>query len=323
MNNIQLSILALLLSFTIVWFLTPHIIPVLHKLKFGQEIREEGPQSHLAKAGTPTMGGLVIQIGIILSTLIVGFFFHAIDWFGVVLVLVYGVIGFVDDYIKVSQKHNEGLTVRQKLVLQVVTAAVFAFWAYTSNRIGPEMSIPFFGLVNFGFLYVIITFIAIVAITNAVNLCDGLDGLCSGVTSIVTFFFLFVSIHIADIHSAIFAAAVIGSCLGFLRYNVNPAHLFMGDTGSLALGGAIVAMAIETKTEILFLIAGFIYVLEALSVVIQVSYFKVTHGKRVFRMTPIHHHFELGGWKETKVVTIFWIWSTLCVCLAIFLYLFN
>lgn len=266
------------------------------------------------------MGGIVIQFGILLSSLIMAFFTSSIDWYTFIMVLVYGLIGFLDDYLKIKKKHNEGLTVIQKLLLQVVSALFFTIWAYTHSVIGTVMIVPFFGTVDFGIWYIPITFIAIVAITNATNLTDGLDGLCAGCSAIVMVFFLVCSMIFDEIDVVVFSAAFIGACLGFLVFNFNPAKIFMGDTGSLALGAGLVSIAIRTHLELYFLIAGFIFVLEALSVVIQVGYFKLSHGKRVFRMAPIHHHFELGGLPETKVVVDFWIYSILLVFIAFFIF---
>lgn len=315
MSITQQSMLSLILAFLIVWFLMPVTIPLLRKLKFGQEIRDVGPQSHLKKAGTPTMGGVAIIAGLIIACLVISFIFGTVDWFSICMVLVYGVIGFIDDFIKIKQKHNEGLTVIQKFALQIIAAVIFTYWASTHN-IGTVMMVPFFGLVNFGFWYLPITFIAIVAVTNAVNLSDGLDGLCSGVSSIVMVFFLITSIILVNDSSSVFAGAFIGSCLGFLRYNSHPADVFMGDTGSMALGGGLIAIAIKNHLELFFIIAGFIFVLEALSVVLQVGYFKLSHGKRIFKMAPIHHHFELSGWKETRVVSVFYTWAAISVACA-------
>lgn len=316
MSALQFSMIALIIAYAIVWFMMPAFLPVLHRLKFGQEIREEGPKSHLKKAGTPTMGGIVMIVALVFSVLISGLWCRQVDWYLLTMLLYYGLIGFIDDYIKVTKKHNEGLTVIQKLVLQIFGALLFTVWAYSHPVIGTDLLVPFVGMVNFGYWYLPVTFIAIVAVTNAVNLADGLDGLCSGVSSIVMLFFLTASLSYGDPATPVFAGAFIGACLAFLRYNSNPADVFMGDTGSMALGGGLIGIAIMTHLQIYFLIAGFIFVLEALSVVIQVGYFKLSHGKRVFRMAPIHHHFELGGWKETRVVSVFYSWTALCVAVA-------
>lgn len=314
------ALFTFILSFLFVWIVIPFFLPVLRKLHFGQAIREEGPKSHMKKSGTPTMGGIVIQAGILFALIIALLIFKVITVFPALTMIAYGLIGFLDDYIKVSKKHNLGLRAWQKLVLQILFGIIVAVYA-GKTAVGTELYIPFVsGTVDFGFWYYPFTFFAIVAVTNAVNLTDGLDGLASGVTGIVMVFFLIMSVRISDVSSAVFSAAVMGACFAFLRHNSNPAALFMGDTGSMALGAAVIVTGIMTRLQIFILIAGFIYVAEALSVCIQVGYFKMTHGKRVFRMAPIHHHFELGGWSETRVVTVFWIVSVLCVALAFLSY---
>lgn len=313
----KLALIALLISFVFVWIVTPRFLPVLHRLHFGQSIREEGPKSHLKKSGTPTMGGLVIQAGILVAVILILAIFKVVNWFPALIMIFFGLIGFIDDFIKVRKKHNLGLRAWQKLVLQFAGAAAIAAYAGMDPAIGTKLWIPFSqGMVDLGAWYYPFTFFAIVAVVNAVNLTDGLDGLASGVTAVVMIFFMAASVSLNLEASAVFSGAVIGGCLGFLRYNSYPANLFMGDTGSMALGGAVIAVAIATRLEFFVLIAGFVYVMEALSVVIQVSYFKMTHGKRVFRMAPIHHHFELKGWSETRVVTVFWILSAFCVTLS-------
>lgn len=313
----KLYIIALVCSCLIVWLLTGKFIPVLKRLNFGQAIREEGPQSHLKKSGTPTMGGIVIIGGIIIVMLIMIIVLKSLNVFPVLVMLFFGLLGFCDDYIKVSKKHNLGLRVWQKLLLQIIAAGVISVYAGLSKDIGTAMIIPFAGIeIDFGIWFYPITFIAVVAVTNAVNLTDGLDGLASGVTAIVMIFFGLTAIGFQSSVPAVFSGAVTGACLGFLRHNCNPADLFMGDTGSMALGGCVVAVAIMTKMQLFIFIAGFLYVLEALSVVLQVGYFKLSGGKRIFRMAPIHHHFELKGWSETRVVTVFWIITALSVFIA-------
>ncbi|MGI6108256.1 MAG: phospho-N-acetylmuramoyl-pentapeptide-transferase [Eubacteriaceae bacterium] len=316
MSNLQIGMLSLLIAAVSVWLLVPAALPTLHRLHFGQSIREEGPKSHQKKSGTPTMGGLLIQAGILIAVCIAGLITGKFSWYLVLIMIVYGLIGFIDDFIKVSKKHNLGLNVAQKLILQI--AAALFFTIYAAHTTGTALLVPFAGMVDFGFWYYPFTFFAIVAVTNAVNLTDGLDGLAAGCTAVVMIFFLVGSFALSPAYSA-FAGAVIGGCLGFIRNNSNPADIFMGDTGSMALGGALVGIAIVTRLQIFILIAGFIFVLEALSVVIQVGYFKISHGKRVFRMAPIHHHFELGGWSETRVVQVFWTLSALCTALAFLL----
>lgn len=317
MDTLKFSIVSLLVAFIIVWLAMPRVLPILHRLHFGQAIREEGPQSHMKKSGTPTMGGLVIQGAVLIAVIIISLFTKKWDFFPLIVMVAFGAIGFIDDFIKVSKKHNLGLRAWQKLVLQFVAALAVALYAAWTPSIGTELVIPFIGTtVDFGIWYVPFTFFAVVAVTNAVNLTDGLDGLASGVTAIVCVFFLAMAVALDQVSTAVFSGAVIGACLGFLRYNSNPAEIFMGDTGSMALGGAVIVMAIITRMQIFVLIAGLLYVIEALSVVIQVGYFKLTHGKRFFKMAPIHHHFELKGWSETRVVTVFWIVTAVFVALA-------
>ena len=309
------AIIATIVSFLFVWLVTPLFLPVLKRLHFGQAIREEGPKSHQKKSGTPTMGGIVIIGGIIVALIVAMLITKSNVLFPILCMLAYGAIGFWDDYIKVSKQHNLGLKAWQKLVLQILFAAIIAY--YAGRTYGTVMLVPFVeNTIDFGIWFYPFTFFAVVAMTNAVNLTDGLDGLCGGVTAFVMAFYLIAAMILKDTASAVTAGAVMGACLGFLRHNSNPASLFMGDTGSMALGACVIAVAIMTRMQIFVLIAGFIYVAEALSVCIQVGYFKLTHGKRVFRMAPLHHHFELGGWSETKVVTVFWIVTIFCVLIA-------
>ncbi len=277
-------------AFLIALALGPVVIPALRRLKFGQSIREEGPQRHLAKAGTPTMGGVLILVALTIPAVIFAGK-SAEVWLALFVTLGHGLIGFLDDYIKVVLKRNLGLKAREKILGQIIMAVALAYIATAYFGRGTDLWIPFLGAnVDFGPLYYILIFLVLIGTTNAVNLTDGLDGLAAGTTTIA-----------AAAYAVIALAA-----LGFLRYNAHPAKVFMGDTGSLALGGALAAVAVLTKTELLLVIVGGVFVLEALSVIIQVISFKST-GKRIFRMSPIHHHFELGGWSETKVVTVFWL----------------
>lgn len=283
----------------------PFFIPELHKLKFGQSIREEGPKSHQAKSGTPTMGGIMIILGITLGTL------AAAPWTPEVLLAVFimlghFVLGFLDDYIKVVKKRNLGLKARQKLAGQIIIACVTMYVATQKLGIDTDIWIP--GLdenVSLGVLYYPLVLFVLVGTSNAVNLTDGLDGLASGTVAIAASAFAAVSVLTGHEDLSYFCVAMAAACLAFLRFNAHPAKVFMGDTGSLALGGALAAVGILTHTELLLVVIGFVFVCEALSVIIQVISFQTT-GKRVFRMSPIHHHFELGGWSEWKVVTVFW-----------------
>ncbi len=283
----------------------PFFIPELHKLKFGQSIREEGPKSHQKKSGTPTMGGIMIILGITLGTL------AAAPWTPEVLLAVFimlghFVLGFLDDYIKVVKKRNLGLKARQKLAGQILIAVVTMYVATQKLGIDTDIWIP--GLdanVSLGVLYYPLVLFVLVGTSNAVNLTDGLDGLAAGTVAIAASAFAVVSVLTGHGDLAYFCVAMAAACLAFLRFNAHPAKVFMGDTGSLALGGALAAVGILTHTELLLVVIGFVFVCEALSVIIQVISFQTT-GKRVFRMSPIHHHFELGGWSEWKVVTVFW-----------------
>lgn len=279
-------------------------IPVLRRA--GQNIREDGPQSHLAKAGTPSMGGIAIVIGTIIGC-VAGFAYSA-DLAAAILVFVlFGLVGFLDDYLKVIKKNNLGLRAYQKFGLQMIISIAFAvYMAYFSGD-GTSVWVPFVNInVDFGIMYVPFIAFVLLAMTNAVNLTDGLDGLASGVTILVSLFFAIAAVtYNASAGGGVFCAALAGGCLGFLVFNKNPAKIFMGDTGSLALGGGLAAAAIVMHFELLLPIAGFVYVMEALSVIIQVVSFKTT-GKRVFKMAPLHHHFELSGLKEKQVVGLFW-----------------
>ena len=293
--------LPLILSILIVVGLGPIVIPKLKEMKFGQTIRTEGPQSHLAKNGTPTMGGVMIIASILITTLV----FAGVNFFTIlalVSTLGFGLVGFLDDYIKVVKKRSLGLTPKQKIFGQV-TLAILIPLAQVIFR--PEMTklvIPFFeSTLDLGILYVPFMAFVIIGTVNAVNLTDGLDGLSSSITVVVSIFFITISIMTGITEVSIFSTSVMGACLGFLVFNKYPAKVFMGDTGSMALGGAVIGMATLTNMTLLIPIIGGIYFAEALSVIIQVVSFK-TRQKRVFKMAPLHHHFEQCGWKETKVV---------------------
>lgn len=302
---LQQVLLAAIVAAGFVLITGPFFIPELHKLKFGQSIREEGPKSHQKKSGTPTMGGIMIILGITLGTL------AAAPWTPEVLLAVFimlghFVLGFLDDYIKVVKKRNLGLKARQKLAGQILIAIVTMYVATQVLGIDTDIWIP--GLdenVSLGVLYYPLVLFVLVGTSNAVNLTDGLDGLASGTVAIAASAFAAVSVLTGHEDLSYFCVAMAAACLAFLRFNAHPAKVFMGDTGSLALGGALAAVGILTHTELLLVVIGFVFVCEALSVIVQVISFQTT-GKRVFRMSPIHHHFELGGWSEWKVVTVFW-----------------
>lgn len=309
-----LIICAVLLAFIVTVILCPMIIPVLHRMKFGQPIREEGPQSHKKKEGTPTMGGVMILIGFVISSLV--FAGGNSDAVAVILITIgYGIVGFIDDFLKVVKKQNEGLTPLQKIIFQLAVTVLFYLYIVKSGA-GTEIYIPFTKgmFIDLGVFYAPFLFFVMVGTVNSVNLTDGLDGLASGVTVLVTVFFLFVAIGANILGLTYVCGAMIGALMGFLVFNCHPAKVFMGDTGSLALGGFVASIAMLTKMPVILVIVGFIYVCESLSVIIQVTYFKLTHGKRIFKMAPIHHHFELCGLEGIKVVQLFWI-VTAVMCL--------
>lgn len=302
-----------LAAFFVTLILGPGLIKFLHRLKFGQFIREEGPESHLKKSGTPTMGGILFLIGIL-----VGSVFYISGYPKIVPVLFvtlgFGLIGFLDDYIKVVMKRNLGLTPAQKMLGQILITAVFAFYMVNYSGLGTEVVIPFTGgsVVDLGILYVPVLFFVVLGTVNGANFTDGLDGLCSSVTTLIAVFFTVIAVAAAtDVHPVV--CAVIGALLGFLCFNTYPAKVFMGDTGSLALGGFVVSTAYMLQIPFFLPIVAFVYFVEVLSVIIQVAYYKRTK-KRIFKMAPIHHHFELSGWPETKVVSIFSI-VTAVLCL--------
>ncbi len=283
----------------------PFFIPVLHRLKFGQSIREEGPKSHQAKSGTPTMGGIMIILGITLGTAVAAPLSTEI-LLALFIMLGHFVLGFLDDYIKVVKKRNLGLKAKQKLLGQIFIAVVTMVIGTRMLGIDTSIWIPVADTsIDIGAGYYLLLLFVMVGTSNAVNLTDGLDGLASGAVAIAASSYAVVCILMGHSDLAIFCAAIVAACVAFLRFNAHPAKVFMGDTGSLALGGALAAVGILTHTEILLAIIGFVFVCEALSVIIQVISFQTT-GKRVFRMSPIHHHFELGGWSEWKVVVVFW-----------------
>ena len=307
-------------AFAVSMLVTARLIPFMKHKQFGQFIREEGPQAHLSKAGTPTMGGIAFIVGITVAMVVSMFMKGSMTTEKIAILLsmfAFGAIGFIDDYNKVAKKQNEGLTPKQKLILQLVFGAALA--VFMMAKAGTTMLIPFFGkTVDFGIMYIPFVIFIEVAMANAVNLTDGLDGLAASTSSIVacTFAIVGMTVHGGNEPMAVAGQAVFGALLGFLIYNHYPARIFMGDTGSMALGGVLSAMAIVGHMEWLLPIAGLIYVIEALSVIIQVTYFKKTGGKRVFRMAPIHHHFELGGWHETKVVRVFCLFTFACCVIA-------
>ena len=295
-----------IIGFLIVVILGPIFIPMLAKFKFGQTVRDDGPQTHLQKNGTPTMGGVIMIIAI----LITGLTRAKIDkdlLVGLICITGFGFVGFLDDFIKIKMKRSLGLKAYQKIILQFALALFVSYYQYSASPSATQIMIPFTDyIINLGPLYVPIMMFVILGTVNAVNLTDGLDGLASGITLIVSIFFMLLAISVGNSDVAILAAATGGACLGFLGFNSYAAKVFMGDTGSMALGGAVVSFAVLTNSVLLIPIVGGIYFAEAISVIIQVTSFRLT-GKRVFKMAPIHHHFEQCGWPETRVVFVFWI----------------
>ncbi|WP_203246142.1 phospho-N-acetylmuramoyl-pentapeptide-transferase [Sporosarcina beigongshangi] len=312
---------AIAVAFIISALLGYFIIPALRRLKFGQSIREEGPKTHFKKAGTPTMGGLIFIGSIILSTLILSYINDVLTTQTIVLLLVFvgfGIIGFLDDFIIVVLKRNLGLTSIQKLIGQIIVA-VIAFFLLKLGPFETIVQIPFTNYeMELGIFYVAFLIFWLVGFSNAVNLSDGLDGLVAGSSSIAFGAFGVLALIFGQQDIALFAFVVTGAMLGFLIFNVKPAKIFMGDTGSLALGGALAMLSVLIKQEFLLLVIGVVYVIETLSVIIQVISFKTT-GKRVFKMSPIHHHFELSGWSEWKIVLVFWGISLLAAIIPVLL----
>jgi len=302
---LQKILLAIAIATGICLLSAPFLIPFLRRLKFGQQVRSDGPKRHLVKAGTPTMGGIIfffsLPLGVVLT--------KELDFNLIAALLVtfgFGLIGFFDDFIKVVMKRPLGLKAREKILGQVLLSAAFAYVIVVYGGRGTEIIIP--GLnysVDPGWLYLPFA-VLVMTSANAVNLTDGLDGLAAGVTLFASLGYLLITNAWGLTNISIFSASLLGSCLGFLFFNMYPAKVFMGDTGAFILGGALCSLAVITKTELLLLLLGGVYVLETLSVVIQVIYFRLTGGKRFFRMSPLHHHFELSGWSEQKVVFVFW-----------------
>ena len=309
-------VIPVIIAFVISAALAPVVIPFLRKLKVGQTERKE-LESHQKKMGTPTMGGIIILAAVVVTSLI-----YIKDYPKIIPILFltvgFGIIGFLDDYLKVVLRRSDGLLAWQKMILQIVVTAVFAVYMIKVSGVSLEMLIPFSGgkYLDLGWVAVPLLFFAVIGTVNGVNFTDGLDGLASSVTVMVATFFSVVAVGTQSGIEPI-TCAVVGALLGFLLFNVYPASIFMGDTGSLALGGFVAGTAYMLQMPLFILIVGFIYLIEVLSVIIQVTYFKKTGGKRIFRMAPIHHHFELGGWSETKVVAVFSITTAILCMIAL------
>ena len=334
MGNLSLfSTLAVIIAFGVTALLGIVIIPWLRKIKFGQTIREDGPTWHLSKQGTPTMGGLMFMIGTICAVSICFSLFAAMEGgettlsivrvvAGVGMALCMGIAGFMDDFISIKKKRNLGLTEKQKLLLQFLIAGAYLLSVYLAGGTSKTL-IPFVGEVDLGIAYYILALLVIVGMVNAVNFADGIDGLNSTVTTVVCLIMTICAIIMGYYGMAIYASAAAGACIGFLVWNFHPAKVFMGDTGSLFLGGVVCALAFGMNIPVLLLLIGIVYIIEILSVVLQVSYFKITHGKRIFKMSPIHHHFEMCGWSEVKICVVFSLVAAVFGAVAVLLVYFG
>lgn len=318
------TIYATLTSMIICFILGPYVIRKLSQLQIGQFIQEDGPESHLSKSGTPTMGGVLILFSVILSTLLWGNLSNNYIWIILMVLMGYGAIGFLDDYMKVTKRQNLGLTARRKFILQLTIAFLASMMIYWNPSFNTRVTIPFIKHLapDLGPIYILFAMFVIVGTSNAVNLTDGLDGLAIGPVTIAAVTYLILAyvtghVRIAEYlqinyiagcgETAVVLGALVGAGLGFLWYNTYPAQIFMGDVGSLPLGAVLGTVAVITKQEILLILVGGLFVMETLSVILQVGFFKMTNGKRIFKMAPIHHHFELKGWPEPKVIVRFWI----------------
>jgi phospho-N-acetylmuramoyl-pentapeptide-transferase len=317
----QVIFFTIIMAFLITVLLAPIFIPFLRRLKFGQSIRDEGPQSHQKKTGTPTMGGIVFLLSIVITTFVMTGKYSepGPETYLMLLVTVgFGLLGFLDDFIKVVMKRNLGLTSKQKLLGQIIISVIF-YLVFKQNDFPTTVSIPLTDVsFDLGWMYVVFIIFWLVGFSNAVNLTDGLDGLVSGTSAIAFGALAVLAWNQGQYDVSIFSVAVVGAVLGFLVFNAHPAKVFMGDTGSLALGGAIAAIAILTKLEIVLILIGGVFVIETLSVILQVASFKTT-GKRIFKMSPLHHHYELVGWSEWRVVVTFWTVGLLFAVLGIYI----
>jgi len=321
-------LITIVVSFLLTVLIGHWLIPVLHAMKAGQSIREIGPKWHQVKAGTPTMGGLMFMAAALICVVAAGWTAMLAGTWEQLMVLgfslIYGAIGFIDDFVKVKKKRNLGLTALQKLILQLAAALAYLALLRWNGNLVSAVYIPF---INYSLelpwlLYLVFAVFVIVGCVNAVNLTDGVDGLAAGVTLPVMVFFTVTAYVWGNETLALFPAALIGGLAGFLVYNFHPAKVFMGDTGSLFLGGAVCGMAFALDMPLILILVGIVYIVEAVSVIMQVLYFKATHGKRIFRMTPIHHHFEMGGWSEIKIFAVF-TGVTVVMCVLAWLGMMN
>lgn len=316
MGSMWYFILPMVIAFLVTTILGPVVIPWLAKLKFGQQILEIGPNWHKNKAGTPTMGGMMFIVGILVSVVAVLFAKFDIRLLMMLIIATgFGVIGFVDDYVKVVKKRNLGLTAKQKFLLQAILSVIYILVLKETGSLSTEIIIPFVKttLTLPWWLYIVFILFVVTGTVNAVNLTDGIDGLATSITVVVALFFAIAATIFKSTAETIFAMALLGGCLGFLIFNKHPAKVFMGDTGSLFLGGAISVMAVGLGMPLILIICGFVYLFETLSVILQVASFKLT-GKRIFKMSPIHHHFEMCGWREVKIVSVFTL-VTVILCI--------
>jgi phospho-N-acetylmuramoyl-pentapeptide-transferase len=312
--HFSIQIVVFVVTFILALMAGPILIPILRRLKFGQTVRDDGPSTHLKKTGTPTIGGLIFLIPVIMVSIVFASVYPEMIPLAIALGG-FGIIGFIDDFIKVVRKRKDGLYPKQKTVGLLIVAAVFSFYIAYFTDIGTDIDIPLIGTVDEVWFFILFTIVFLYCVTNAVNITDGLDGLCAGITLIVMVFFTLIAMTNQEYGFInVFSSSVAGGCLGFLTFNTHPARVFMGDTGSLALGGAVGAILVMMKMPFIIFLIGIVYVVEMLSVAIQVISFKA-RGKRVFKMAPIHHHFELCGWKETRVVYTFWT-VTIIGCLT-------
>jgi phospho-N-acetylmuramoyl-pentapeptide-transferase len=317
------AIVVFLSTFALAALFGPIYIPILRRLKFGQTVRDDGPATHYKKTGTPTIGGLVFLTPLVIVGLVLHYNGKAPEILPLLFVTIgFGFVGFLDDFIKIVKKSKDGLLSYQKMSLLFIVSLIFTYYINNNADLGTVINIDLFGLhteFDLGYAFIPFSILVLLSTTNTLNLTDGLDGLCAGTSFIVLMFFALVSILVEKNNSVMyFSTALAGGVLGFLLFNYNPARLFMGDTGALALGGAIGACAILLKMPTILLVAGLLFVIEALSVILQISFFKLTKGKRLFKMAPIHHHFELKGWSEIKVVYVFWAFTLIC-CIAAYI----
>ena len=335
--SIWVSVFAAISAFAVSAILGVILIPMLRKLKFGQTILDIGPRWHKSKQGTPTMGGLLFAGGTIVGIIVgIVIMISGSDWTGssdyvqqlikmitgLIMALAFGFVGFIDDYIKVAKKRNLGLRARDKLFMQSIISALYLWAIYLSGDTSTLIKIPFIGQFDLGIFYFPIAIIFIIFIVNAVNLTDGIDGLCGSVTFIYALVFMMICTFLDFRSLNIYAVSLAASILGFLIWNYYPAKVFMGDTGSMFLGGSVIALGIGAGLHVLIIIAGIIYIVEALSVVLQVISFKTT-GKRIFKMSPIHHHFEMSDWSEVKIVTVFSLVTVIAGGIAILCALYG